>query len=204
MQVATDLVEQTFGELFVVARATDDEHERDCWLAWCECGVLVTVSGDGLRAGLTTHCGCQNRRHGLSKTRIYHKWHEMIRRCTDPRRPDWKNYGNRGIQVCERWLDFANFLADMGHPSPGETLERLDNDGDYSPENCVWADRKTQARNRRNTRYVEWRGETRKLAELIEESGLPNMIVRNRLHMGWSLERALTTVPVRRRRRRVS
>jgi len=209
-----DLTDRKFGQLTVIERVENSKWGLPVWLCRCECGEQTEVSGWTLRGGHQTHCGCgrgrrgersasrprkSQSRGGLSKTRAYQRWYEMLRRCRDSGRDDWKNYAGRDITVCDRWLDFEAFLEDMGEPPPGMTLDRLDNGSGYSPENCVWSDRKTQARNRRNTRYVEWRGETRKLVELAEEYGIDNNYVHGRLNQGWSLERALTT-PVKRRR----
>lgn len=86
----------------------------------------------------------------------YAVWHKMLRRCRDASSPDFPNYGGRGIAVCERWTDFANFIADMGpRPSPEHTIERVNNDDGYHPENCIWATREVQARNRRARRVAD-------------------------------------------------
>ena len=100
------------------------------------------------------------RTHGLSNTREYKAWGQMIQRCTNPNNPDYHYYGERGIQVCRRWRKFENFLADMGPCPPGLTLDRKNNDKNYSPSNCRWATRKTQMRNTRNTNLITHAGVT--------------------------------------------
>lgn len=138
-------------------------------------------------------------RHGLSNTPAHTVWVDMRRRCNQPHRPDYHRYGGRGIRVCDRWNEsFDAFLADMGQkPGPEYTLDRIDPDGPYSPENCRWATRKTQARNTRTNHYVEVDGERMTLAEAAERYGIhyPTFINRYKT-LGWDLMDALTK-PVR-------
>lgn len=115
----------------------------------------------------------------------------MRRRCSSPLDAFYQNYGGRGISVCAEWTLFENFLADMGEKPDGMTLERIDNDGHYEPDNCRWATPKDQARNRRSNRLLEHDGQTSVIAELAEEHGVASGTIRKRLSMGWSVERAL-------------
>ena len=123
----------------------------------------------------------------------YAIWQAMRQRCENPRAQSWVNYGGRGIKVCAEWKKFEKFFADMGRKLPGQSLNRIDNDGDYRKENCEWADIDTQANNTRRNRILEYKGEKRTLAEWAKWSGLTWFTLRTRLdYYGWPLERALT------------
>jgi hypothetical protein len=133
-------------------------------------------------------------------TREYNTWVGMKQRCLNPNAHAYDKYGGRGIRVCEQWLSFAGFLADMGSRPEGASLERIDNDGDYQPGNCKWATRKEQARNTRNNHLVTAFGKSRPIIEWAEESGLSKHAIQMRLvKYGWSPEDAVS-VPVNARR----
>lgn len=142
------------------------------------------------RGRLPTH-GCAFR---TLKTAEYRIWAAMKTRCSNPRQKAYTYYGARGIRVCDRWLTFENFLDDMGiRPSDKHELDRIDNNGNYEPNNCRWSVKKDQARNRRNNILVAFRGETLVLSEWAERLGISYCCLYQRLSSGWSVESAFTT-----------
>lgn len=131
--------------------------------------------------------------HGKSYHPIYNVWGGMIARCHNPRYHAYPRYGARGIAVCDRWRTFENFYADMGDAPAGFTLDRIDNDKGYSPENCRWADRKTQSNNRGNNVRIEFNGESLTMSQWAERIGITRSNLRIRIkRLQWPIERALT------------
>ena len=168
-----------FGRLLVIA-VVDKEKREKTWLCKCDCGNTKIVQGNHLQSGATKSCGClrkevvsvNNTIHGMSRTRIHNLWYSMIQRCTNPNTEQYKNYGGRGIKVCERWYKFENFYKDMGDPPKNYTLDRIDNNGNYEPNNCEWADSFTQANNRRNNKMITFNGRTQTLVQWTRELNL--------------------------------
>jgi len=156
-----NLTGKSFGRLVVVSRGPNEKFNMARWNCRCSCGKVVLVRGNHLRTGRTVSCGCyRNEWPSINKTthgakprsgpsKAYMSWVGMKARCFNPNNSRWKYYGGRGITVCDRWLSFENFLADMGERPKGLTLERLDNNAGYSPTNCVWASYFVQRHNRR-------------------------------------------------------
>lgn len=202
------LVGKTFGRLKVIADATPVK-TYSYSVCQCECGAVVVKSNAVLRGGFTKSCGCYRKEfrrltmttHGHSiggATPTLSTWYNMVRRCTNPKDPHYHDYGGRGIMVCDRWKQFENFLEDMGERPPGLTIERRDNNAGYCKENCYWATRKEQQRNRRNSRVITVNGITDCLASLCEVFGKDQNVVRGRLDCGWSTEDAFSK-PVKHR-----
>ncbi len=186
-----------------------DKWESLVYLCRCDCGELTLKTSIQLRSGRSRSCGClsaevssvANRTHGMRKAPEYKSWVSMKQRCLNPRNDRYADYGGRGIKICERWLSFANFFADLGpRPNRSYTHERNNNELGYAPENCRWATKKEQSRNRRSSVILSAFGQTKHLADWKSDPQLacrPDAFEK-RLATGWSLERAFTT-PTRRR-----
>lgn len=188
-----DLTGQRFGRLVVIDRA--DRVGKTYWRCVCDCGGTSESEGYELRQGHSRSCGCLRgedgkakwTKHGGVRTPEYYSWNHMRRRCSEKNSKDYKNYGGRGITVCERWDDFAAFLADMGlRPTPQHTIERVDNDKGYSPDNCIWATRDVQGQNRRNVLRIPAYGENLTIRQIVNRSGLGYACVYKRFRKGLS------------------
>ena len=129
--------------------------------------------------------------HNMYGTLIYRVWNSMIQRCTNPNLDNYNRYGGRGIKVCNRWLKFEFFYADMGDKPEGFSIDRIDNDGNYEPKNCKWSSMKEQQRNTRRNRFIEHEGITKPLIEWSEELNINYRTLISRMNKGWSTERAL-------------
>jgi hypothetical protein len=201
-----DLTGQRFGLLTVKVLASTSGKTR--WLCICDCGAESTKVAQHLTAGLTNSCGClrkqrsaenmrrMSKTHGLSAHPLFSVWSGMMYRCYNTESSRFHRYGGRGIGVCERWREFGNFIADLGARPKGTTLDRIDNDSDYSPENCRWATVKQQNNNRANVRLIEFAGECLSAAVWAQRVGVSKATMYRRLE-NWPLERALSCGPTR-------
>ena len=199
-----DLTGRKFSRLKVLAYVGENR-----WACKCDCGNRIIVFGGNLRKGNTRSCGCLHSEvntkrvttHGYSDRSEYHCHQTMIARCYRPSSASFRLYGGRGISVCDRWRfgesgksGFECFLADMGDkPSPGHSIDRIDSNGGYEPNNCRWATAAEQSANTRRNRLVTMNGETMILIQAIRASGLTETLVRQRLTRGWAVDRALAT-----------
>ena len=200
-----DMAGQRFGRWTVLRKAGCDKRRRATWLCRCECGREKAVRGDGLLSGSSNGCkSCASREpatiHGGYGTRIYKVWTAMRQRCGDENCSAFKNYGGRGIAVCPEWDKgfeaFRDWALANGY-GKGLSIDRINNDGNYEPNNCRWATRKQQNRNRRDNRLVTVDSVTKTLAEWAELSGLKYDTLYNRLSCGWTPVRAVFAPVVR-------
>jgi hypothetical protein len=161
----------------------------------CDCGNKTIVVGAALRSGAIKSCAsCGHTKHGFSRTVEFHIWTNIKYRCNNPKAQHYLNYGGRGIIICQRWQDsFDAFIEDMGNrPTPNHSVERIDNNGPYSPENCKWATRKEQANNTRTCVIIEFNGEKKTITQWSRVFGVANQTIGQRLKRGWPVDIALT------------
>ena len=189
-----------FGRLLVVGLSRI-KGKSAYWNCVCSCGNRKDVCSSNLLNGHTKSCGCLRKdiakekatRHGMSRTPTHNAWEAMRQRCTDKNRKDYQRYGGRGIKVCERWNVFENFLYDMGEKPGNKSLDRVDVNGNYCPENCRWATIFEQANNQRNSVFVEYKGERLTIAQWSRKLGIHVRTLNNRLNrLGWSVEDAFS------------
>lgn len=212
------VIGERFGRLVVISRAADyvraDGRRDQKFLCHCDCGQRLITHRQTLLSGATRSCGCLQKElaakravtHGATvggiHTRAYRIWRGMLQRCRDKRQPNYKKYGALGVRVCSRWENFENFITDMGEcPSEKHSIDRHPNySGDYEPGNCRWATGSEQANNKRNNRFIEFKGSSYTARQLSLATGVNYALLRERIWMlGWSAEAAVNTPPRKRR-----
>ena len=193
-----DLTGKRFNKLTVLKRVpTDNGVTR--WECACDCGNTTIVRGSNLKNGSVKSCGCLlHKKHDtshLSHTRLGGIYYGMKRRCTDPKDTAYNRYGGRGITVCNEWLisdNFFNWALENGYKD-GLTIDRIDNNKGYSPENCRWVTPKEQANNRRSCVLITYNGKTQNLMQWCKELDLDYKLIHNRLYkLKWSFEKAVS------------
>lgn len=196
----TDITGQRFGRLVALEYVG-----HSMWRCKCDCGTEKNVEYYALHKGYTLSCGCYhreilkgrtppNKTHGMKDTPEFNIWSMMKNRCTNPNCNRHQFYKDKGIKVCDRWLGpdgFIHFIEDMGmRPGPNYSIDRIDNDGDYCPENCRWATKKEQSNNQSRNLILEYMGRENTLALWCDELGLNYKRTWKRLKDGWSVKRA--------------
>ncbi len=193
------------GKKFGMLKAVSIDHKKGTRVYWncvCECGGKRIVSNDHLQRLENTDCGCTRRhkanwkKHGMSNTRLYRIWSLMKERCYNSKRKEYKNYGGRGISVCKEWMDSKTFIEwalNNGY-SDELTIERIDNNKNYCPDNCRWISKAEQMSNRRSCHYITYNGETKTITQWAKDNNLTYAQLRKRLfNLNWDFETAITT-----------
>lgn len=191
MPKARDITGQRFGRLLVISKGPNSQGKNRLtqWNCVCDCGAARLVSTMNLVRGRAKSCGCLHKeivaksktKHGMVNSGAYKSWAAMWGRCTIKTNGSYRNYGARGVVICERWKSFENFYEDMGDRPEGMTLDRFPNsDGDYEPGNCRWATRQEQDSNKRTNVYVTWNGKTQTYSQWARELNSDPGVLRSR------------------------
>lgn len=218
-----DLVGQVFGFLTVVSEESPVRYSkgyRYYWKCQCECGNFVVIREDTLLARRSPYmsCGCHRGdgareynkththpvKHGHSHEQLYNIWYLIRYRCNNPKCSAYDRYGGRGISVCTEWDDetggydaFCEWSKANGY-TPGLTIDRIDNDMGYQPDNCRWVDMQAQNRNKRHNVWLEYQGERKLACQWAEELGMPYKTLMNRIRLNWPIDKIINQ-PLRKR-----
>ena len=202
-QLFHDLQGLRFGKWQVVSQIAErGKFGEVLWNCVCDCGNLGKVRTANLMRNISKSCGCRQHEntHNMTGTKTFKSWESMKQRCLNKNSPDYHRYGGRGVSVCDRWVNsFDNFLSDMGLRPDGKTLDRLDVNGNYTPENCRWATQEEQNQNKRKTLKITAFGETKTVHEWAAQYNLAARVIIERIKVGWDAEKALLT-PNRKRK----
>ena len=203
-----DLTGQRFGRLTVVKYAGVNSSSRAMWECVCDCGGKKITSGKNLKSGWALSCGClqretranngkKNKTHGQKGTRLYNTWAHMKQRCENPKNDDYNNYGGRGICVCDEWQEFEPFYEWAMSNGYNEklTIDRIDVNGNYEPNNCRWADAYTQHNNTRTNTYVVYKGQRKTASQWSRELKISKCRLYRQLKNGKTLEEIINTPP---------
>ena len=219
MGKALDLIGQKFGRLTVISKA--EKHiqpsgqRKTCWLCKCDCGNEIIIKGSDLKSGHTQSCGCLRiekiTKHSLFGTRIYTIWHNIKHRCYNSKDSNYKNYGGRGIKICEEWKNdfkaFYDWAINNGYNESAKrgecTIDRIDVYGNYEPSNCRFVNIKVQQNNKTNNHLITYNGETHNISEWSKILNIKFSTLLARLNRGWSVEKTLT-IPVGERNKKLS
>lgn len=194
-----NLTGQKFGKLLVI-KQTENQGNKICWLCLCDCGNYHTVTTSNLRCGRIKTCGCghlevllkRNITHNQRHTKIYEVWKTMKQRCNNPNSQSYKNYGGRGIKVCDDWNNsfesFFNWSMQNGY-SPELSIDRIDNNGNYCPENCRWTTRYIQSRNRRTNHYITFNNETKIIVDWAKYFNIAPGRISSRISKGQDIQK---------------
>ena len=201
MAYPKDRTGMRYGRLVCVSPAERDKNGKTQWLCRCDCGKYKVVTSRNLLRVVS--CGCykdevfirDHVKHGMHNSKLYHVWASMKARCKNQNNPEWHRYGGRGIKVCDEWKDnfesFYEWSMQNGYEE-GLSIDRIDNDKGYFPENCRWTTNEVQQNNRCNCTYVEKDGVTKTASEWARLYGRNEKLVCQRVYMGWDIDRALT------------
>ena len=201
-----DLIDQRFGKLVVIEEVGKNKWNNVIWKCRCDCGNVKNVTSHDLRSGASQSCGCSHITHGMTKTRFYKIFLYINQRCGNKNSTNYSRYGGRGIKC--PWSSFEEFYNDMYESylkhceefgERNTSIDRIDNDGDYSKENCRWATKEEQDNNMRRSRFIEFNGIKLTIVQWSNRLGIKYDTLLARLNNGWDVEKALTT-PIQKRR----